>query len=215
MKTTNLLAKNAKIAKSKVNTFNFGIPAYRSAKTGLVTCPAAKDCINGCYARQGAYVWSNVNQAYENRLAETLKDDFPLTMMIEIIERKAERIRIHDSGDFYSYEYLSKWLKIIDSLPHVEFYCYTKRVDLFKEYQINLPSNFTVIFSYGGKFDHLISPALDTHSAVFSSKEQLDRAQYLDATDNDDTIFLLNKTKETGIGLIYHGASSKNWGLRQ
>ena len=211
---TKLLAKNRKIAKSKVNTFNFGIPAYQSI-TGLITCPGAKDCIKGCYARQGAYAWSPVKQAYENRLQATLSDNFPIDLWEAIVENKAERIRIHDSGDFYSYEYLCKWLLIAESLPHVEFYCYTKRVDLFKEYRITPPKNFTVIFSYGGKFDHLIEPNTDKHSVVFSNENDLLSSGYLDASDNDDTIFLLNTTKETGIGLIYHGASSKDWGLRQ
>ena len=126
-----LLTRNSKIRKSEKRTFNFGIPAYQST-TGLKTCPNAGACAKGCYALAGAYRFSNVAQAFERRLAVTQSNEFIDLMLKEIDANRAERIRIHDSGDFYSEEYLQRWLKIIRARPHVEFYAYTKMISLFK-----------------------------------------------------------------------------------
>lgn len=139
----NYLSQNSKIKKmTGVKTFNWGIPAFRS-KDGFSTCPKAGICAKGCYAKQGAYTWSNVSQAFENRLTLSQSNQFIDTLNAEIKRRKVQRLRIHDSGDFYNAEYLDKWLKIVQANPDVQFYAYTKMVEMFKSY--TLPNNFPVI----------------------------------------------------------------------
>ena len=65
----NLLTQNTKIKKTSktlgVKLMNFGIPAYKSA-SGKLTCPMADECVKFCYAKKGAYIWSNVQPAFEN-----------------------------------------------------------------------------------------------------------------------------------------------------
>lgn len=213
-----MLAKNKKIKQSgndKVTVYNFGIPAFQSA-AGLRTCPLAGTCKIGCYATQGAYAWSNVQAAYESRLKATLQSNFSevMTELIKVKNKTAERqvkqliIRIHDSGDFYSKEYLEKWLKVINRFPNVKFYAYTKMVPLFNLFkkQGRIPRNFTVIYSEGGVMDKLIKPS-DRHARVFPDYESLVRAGYSDASKNDLVAIGQNKK----IGLIYHGAKSKTW----
>jgi len=204
-----LLVRNSKIKKSKHRTFNFGIPAYQSG-TGLKTCPNAGACAKGCYALAGAYRFSNVAQAFERRLALTLTDEFIDVMLKEIDETRAERIRIHDSGDFYSEEYLDRWVKIMIARPNVEFYAYTKMVSLFKRRLKGLPSNFKVIFSFGGTEDKLIDVNKDRHSLVFSSEKELKSRGYANASEQDDIAL----GKNPKIGLVYHGTKNienTNW----
>lgn len=69
-------------------------------------------------------------------------------------KRNTKRVRIHESGDFFSAEYLMGWLLVAMQNPDLEFYCYSKSLDLFMG--LDLPSNFYLTASYGGKFDHLI-----------------------------------------------------------
>lgn len=197
MKAKNLLTQNAKMKKSSDRIFNFGIPAYKSS-TGLKTCPFAGSCAKGCYAQMGTYTWTPVKNAYEHRLEQTLKDDFVQVMDLEIKKRKVTKIRIHDSGDFYSREYLQKWLTIIDLNPMVEFYTYTKSIPFFQN--ANLPKNFRVIYSYGGLRDNLIQVDKDNHARVFLSEAELNDSGYLNCSDDDNLIFNTNK-----IGLVYHG----------
>jgi len=204
----NLLTQNSKMKKASLKTFNFGITAYYSKKHNMFTCPQALTCVANCYARQGAYIWSNVNQAFENRLGITLQDNFPELMIDEIKRKKAQVIRIHDSGDFYSREYLQKWLKVIDSFPSVQFYAYTKSYDLFKGEK--LPKNFIVIFSQGSK---LKLDKKKRHAVVFESLDALKKAGYVDASV-DDTVAWSSDNKK--IGLVYHGnkKATKNGFIR-
>lgn len=198
-----LLVRNSKIKKSKYRTFNFGIPAYKSA-SGMFTCPNAGACAKGCYALAGAYRFSNVAQAFERRLTITQSEDFVRIMLQDIDKNRAERIRIHDSGDFYSEEYLDKWLEIVRARPNVQFYAYTKMVSLFKRRLKDIPSNFVVIFSFGGTEDKLIDVSKDRHSLVFTSLKELKSRGYANASEQDDIAL----GKNPKIGLVYHGTKN-------
>ena len=201
-----LLSKNSKMKNSENTTykriFNFTLPALQT-KEGFKTCPNASACAVGCYARQGAYVFSNVAKKHHANFAATLSPTFINDMLQEINKLKPDLIRIHDSGDFYNESYLQSWLTIIKITPKVKFYAYTKMISLFKKYQANnlLPINFTIIYSLGGKEDHLIDQNIDRHSKVFNNLTDLENQGYID-TSKDDTKALGINNK---IGLVYHG----------
>ena len=124
----NLLTQNSKIKKTskklEVRLFNFGIPAYKSA-SGKITCPFAGDCVKFCYAKKGAYIWSNVKPAFEKRYELTKTDDFVDKMNEEIAKKKPDYVRVHDSGDYYSRAYLDKWLDV--AIPTVLICLKTRR----------------------------------------------------------------------------------------
>lgn len=187
--------QNSKLKKSGI--FSWGIPAGD-------TCPGKNTCAFGCYARQGFFVMPTVKRAQEKRLEFSKSPDFVPNLIAEIKKRKVKILRIHDSGDFYSKVYLENWMAIIRACPEVQFYAYTKMVPFFQN-KI-LPENFRVIFSFGGKWDHKIKPLIEPHSKVFSSTQELKKAKYSDAS-KDDTV-ALNSRK---VGLVYHGAKSKQW----
>lgn len=203
--TMELLTKNTKIAKTRsVRAYNFGIPAYRS-EAGFATCPFAGLCAKGCYAQAGAYKFSNVAQAFEKRLALTRKPaEFLQAILVELDRKRVERLRVHDSGDFYNPEYLQLWLDIAVARPHVQFYAYTKSVAWVKDAQAKgqVPSNFTFVFSYGGRQDNLIDRSKDRHSWVFSTERAMHEAGYADTTETDDNAANPAILK---IGLVYHG----------
>jgi hypothetical protein len=190
-----LLTQNSKLkATSKLNglkVFNFGIPAQD-------TCLWAGDCKKYCYASKGAYIWSNVKPAFERRLDVTKQDNFPEIMIAEITKRKIDVVRIHDSGDFYSREYLHKWFKVMESMPRVKFYAYSKSLPLFEG--VKLPDNFTLIKSEGGKRDDLIDASSDRHARIFKSEHELIAAEYANASEND----LIAIGSNPKIGLIAH-----------
>ena len=190
-----LLTQNSKLKKTSKTTglrvFNFGIPAQD-------TCLWAGECKKYCYASKGAYIWSNVKPAFQRRLDATKQDNFPQLMIAEILKKKASVIRIHDSGDFYSREYLMKWFKVMEALPDVVFYAYSKSLPLFTGEK--LPSNFKLIKSEGGKRDDLINPSVDRHARIFKTEAELIAEGYANASEND-LIAIGNNPK---IGLIAH-----------
>jgi hypothetical protein len=96
---------------------------------------------------------------------------------------KDKYVRIHDSGDFFSGEYLDAWILLAGINPSVTFYAYTKEVEMVKKRK--LPDNFKILFSMGGKQDHLIDVERDRHAEVFPSLEALEAAGYADQGDSD------------------------------
>lgn len=182
-----LLTQNSKIKKTGkhfgVRLFNFGITAYKSKSTGRIICPFADKCVKYCYAQKGAYIWSNVSPAFEQRYLLTLSQDFEEKMCNEIRKKKADVIRVHDSGDFYSREYLNKWLRIARAFPEVRFYAYTNSLNLIRE--ASIPGNFDFIFSDGGKLAHTIDREDERHSLVFQTKSEMSAKGYVDSSEYD------------------------------
>ena len=199
-----LLTMNSKLRKTSkllgVKVFNFGIPAYKSA-SGKLTCPFADECVKFCYAQKGAYVWSNVKPAFEKRYELTRSDEFVSKMSDELFKKRPDYVRIHDSGDYYSKSYLQKWIDIANLFPEIKFYSYTNSVAMLKE--ANLPSNFDVIFSDSGKQKNMIDVINDRHTKIFSSKQALEDAGYVNASELDlyATKWFSNNNK---VGLVFH-----------
>jgi len=200
----NLLTQNSKLKKTSkslgLRVFNFGIPAYKSA-SGKLTCPFADACVKFCYAKKGAYIWSNVQPAFEKRYQLSKTDDFVNKMNQEIIKKKPDYVRVHDSGDYYSNAYLRKWLAVAIHNPQVRFYSYTNCVSMLKN--TKLPNNYDIIFSDSGKQKHLIDEKKDRHTRIFSTHNELISAGYTDASSVDlMATKWFNKTNK--VGLIFH-----------
>jgi len=201
----NLLTQNGKIKETSekvgLNIFNFSIPAYKS-KTGKLTCPFADSCVKYCYAQKGNYKrFPKIGELIEQRYQLTKQNIFVASMNIEIKKKKADAIRIHDSGDFYSKEYLDKWISIANDNPNVKFYAYTKSIPLFVGKK--LPTNMDIIFSTGSKKDELINFETHRHAKIFNNVEELEKEGYVNASKIDffATKFYSSNKK---IGLIYH-----------
>jgi len=199
----NLLTQNSKIKKTSkyfgVRLFNWTLPAYKS-KSGKIICPMAGDCVKFCYARKGAYIWSNVNKAHEDRYEFSKTEGFVEAMIKEIKRKKADYIRVHDSGDYYSPKYMDKWFQIATVLPNVRFYSYTNMVDMVQRSYI--PDNFDFIFSDSGKQSHLIDPRVHRHTKIFSVGS--DMSGYVNASEYDLYATKWFSPDNNRIGLIYH-----------
>ena len=202
---------NAKLAKTatihgiaKAHYVSFNLPAQK-------TCPSAGNCKNWCYASTGTYLFpSSVNLRLQNFdwLRHTKNIEIMANEIHHTMIRKNKRIRvvrIHDSGDFFSTSYLYAWIKVARWNPDKLFYAYTKEVKRIKELIAEfgddlIPSNLTLIFSFGGRHDHMIDTENDYNAKVFATRQELESSGYVD-TGKDDLTFL--KTKK--IGLVVHG----------
>jgi len=197
-----LLSQNDKLKKTSkitgIKTFDFAIPAIK-------TCPFADACKKYCYANKGAYKWPVVKNKLQWNFKQTKLKSFVKKINAEIKKHNIKAIRIHSSGDFYSKDYLNKWIEIIRENPTVIFYAYTKSIPYFKSlFNIKkgfendkLPKNFKVIYSYGGLKDSLIKNS-DRHAKVFNEGDI--KKSYAYTGDNDHIALGRNKK----IGLIKH-----------
>ena len=126
---------NRKLGK-KIGIFN--LPAEK-------TCPGrTKECGRVCYAKKAERIYPNSlakrrwNHAFANSLG------FVQAITDEIRKYGLEKVRIHESGDFYNQRYLNRWIKIAADCPDTRFLAFTKSFHLdFSK----IPANLVVICS--------------------------------------------------------------------
>lgn len=177
-----LLTQNSQL--KKLGVWNWTLPAWAGRlQDGRTynTCPSAGICAKVCYARSGAYRFSNVLRRHEANLAFVL-DDLPgweQAMTEELGARRFEGkwVRVHDAGDFFSDEYTTAWLRIMRARPAVTFYAYTKEVQRFRRLvEPDAPTNFRWCYSLGGKHDALLDPDIDRLADVFPTEDSIAEA---------------------------------------
>jgi len=136
------------------------------------TCPGAGECLKWCYEIKIERIYPNVRESRERNLKFSKSKDFVDKIVEYLKKRKEKRIRIHESGDFYSEEYFKKWIEIAKRCPNKIFYTYTKSFVVFNVYPKDLPKNFIVIQSYGSKDDSKIDPSRNTARVIENLKEK-------------------------------------------
>lgn len=111
------------------------------------------------------------------RVIPGLEDDSHLTPYLRFwMACGGQAVRIHDSGDFFSAEYLDGWREIAKRNPQILFYAYTKEVSLVKGRKPL--ANLLTCFSMGGRQDSMIDVDVDRHADVFPDLESLSAAGY-------------------------------------
>lgn len=200
----------------------FSLPAGR-------TCPAAKTCwsranrdnetgerlgpvidgpetIHRCYAASEEQRFPHVfNRRMENfsTCVQILKDRGPegLADAFDNVVGKAV-IRIHPSGDFFSYDYLRAWC-LFASRRADAVYAYTKSVHFVEQAMREniIPGNMTFLASMGGEHDQL-AMRLGMRTAVIVQSEE-EAARLGLPVDHDDT--LAANPAVPHLALLVHG----------
>jgi len=199
-----LLTQNSELRPDGI--FNWSLPAFGVTLTNGTTmnvCPSAGACASYCYARNGTYNFSNVKARHIWNLEFVLNDlsGWTAQMLSEVQHPKmsGKHVRIHDSGDFFSDQYLLAWRFIAMSTPAVTFYCYTKEVSRFKRLiEPYCPDNFRYLYSLGGKEDHLVDLENDRHADVFPDDAAILDAGYMNQ-DASDLLAITLPTNKIGI----------------
>lgn len=200
-----------------------------SSGKAVNVCPTAGACVKVCYARNGTYNFRHVRAAHVRNLERVRDDlagwmvemldelghkryrpsgrptlpDLPrdhlAPTVAELLDAGAALVRIHDGGDFFSEEYLLAWLSIAAQTPDVLFYCYTKRVSMFKAVvEEHAPDNFLWCYSTGGREDGLIDRERDYHADVFPNDAAIEEAGYYNQ-DAHDLLCVVAPTNRIGI----------------
>ena len=123
------------------------------------TCPGAGSCQIDCFARKGGFIQYEHGWLSRSKILTYLLNDptgFTAQLNAEIADEvKAGKkggysvsIRWHDSGDFFSPEYMKIAFGIAESNPDAKFYAYTK---IAAAALGNKPTNFIINWSEGAK----------------------------------------------------------------
>ena len=105
------------------------------------------DC-PGCYAK----AMTRYTDVFTNMVDNTVSARRVPVATVAAIEKELYSgavvpgiFRIHDSGDFFSYEYFAAWCAMIARHPETKFGAYTKENAIVEKYGIdNLPANFSL-----------------------------------------------------------------------
>ena len=156
------------------------------------TCPQAKECL----VKVGRWSGAFENKSHSFRCYAASAERFPSVRAhrwanyhyvryrgIPVIPKKAENIRIHASGDFFSQRYFDMWLKLCEDNPKINFWAFTKSL-LFWINRINdIPDNLILTASWGGKEDYLIDEHKLKNVQVISSSDGVEK-ELIDVNDD-------------------------------
>jgi hypothetical protein len=96
--------------------------------------------------------------------------------IVELVTAKlpadAGIIRIHVGGDFFSPVYFDAWITIAKNNPSILFYAYTKSLPYWVKRIDDIPENFVLTASRGGRRDDLIETYNLRSAVVVFSKKQ-------------------------------------------
>jgi hypothetical protein len=214
-------SNNSKLRKleSKLGkkVFTFSLPAG-------YTCPGANKCLTKfdrttgkivdgahqefrCFAASMESVFTGFRDNNSRNL-ELLKEagnrENARTLILTSLPVKAQIVRIHVSGDFFSEEYLCAWIDVALARPDIQFYAYTKSLRFVVNHLSEIPSNLSITASEGGKWDHLIrGNGLKSSRVVMSIEEA--SVLGLDI-DHDDSHAAAG---ENSFALLIHGQQPK------
>lgn len=177
-------------------------------------CPNAGACAKFCYARNGTYLFPKVRGKHLTNLELVTQDeDWPHEILAELRHRRfrptgerreipgledvshlniwcqswlyagGQAVRIHDSGDFFNETYLQGWIYVANAMQDILFYAYTKEVAMLRGR--DLPDNMLIVFSMGGKQDHLLDLEVDRHADVFPDLDAIEAAGYFSQHESD------------------------------
>ncbi len=173
--------------------YEFNLPAGH-------TCPQASECLlkadretgkmtHGknqvfrCYAAMTERFPAVRDARWSNLEAIRASKDM-VNLISTAIPKKANRIRIHGSGDFFKQSYFDAWLEIARLNPEILFWAFTKSVQFWIKRMDTVPANLILQASRGGKQDHLIEE-YDLKSATVFKTVALAKASGL-PLDVDD-----------------------------
>lgn len=203
---------NSKLGKS---IYTFSLPSG-------YTCPFAKDCLakvnrltgkltDGphtqfrCFSASQEALFPSVRKSrWDNfeKVKNAIKNNTLVDLILNSIPKKATIIRVHVAGDYYNQAYFNAWMEVAKRLPSVTFYAYTKSIGYWVNQLGNIPSNFKLNASYGGKQDSLIEQYNLKSVKVVYTVEQAGN----NIIDHDDTSAYM---QDKSFCLLLHGVQPK------
>jgi len=113
-------------------------------------------------------------------------------------------VRLHVAGDFFNQKYFDAWLTVAKNNPDRIFYAYTKSLQYWINRLNDIPVNFKLNASKGGKLDNLIDQYnLKYAEVVYSEQEAKEKGLEIDHDDSHAYDF------NHSFALLIHGTQPK------
>ena len=150
--------------------------------------------------------WYNYDLLRESMYTSEQTQDVAMgNLILSSLDKQPKKklIRVHESGDFWTENYLKAWINVANELNDRIFYAYTKSLNSWLHLNELIPKNLYLSASYGGALDALIPayPKVFFRVAyvVYSEEEAEKRGLEI---DHDDSLCLGDKS----FALLVHGS---------
>ena len=135
----------------KVKAWLFSLPPVKS-------CLNSKSCENDCYALKAYKQYPSAKALWDYNFY-LVQNDLDLLFerldkqLAKIAKSKLKVVRIHQSGDFYSQEYIDVWRRLAKKYSGIQFYGYTKVNEILDLTQFEKLDNVSIVKSLvAGKY---------------------------------------------------------------
>jgi hypothetical protein len=159
--------------------------AYADRETGRIT--KGKHSEFKCYSAVTerfpavrAKSWSNY-ELVRFQEPQTIAD-----LLCALLPKRAELIRIHAAGDFFSQPYFDAWLEVCRREPGRRFWAFTKSIRYWLARINDVPPNLNMRASLGSKHDDLIIEHGLKYARVVYSPQEAERLNL--RIDSDDSL---------------------------
>lgn len=158
-----------------------------------------------CFSASQEVVYTNTYNS-RSRNFESLRG-LSMSGMVDLISSNQPKNlgigRIHVAGDFFNRDYFNAWLQVAIDNPDRLYYAYTKSLPYWLSSQSDIPYNFVLTASRGGRCDNLITEhGLRESVVVYSEQEAADLGLEI---DHDDSHAANPDTREQSFALLIHG----------
>ena len=201
----------------QVCVYNFSLPSGHA-------CPFADECLSKadrydghitdgpnttfrCFSASDEARHPSVRQQrwYNFQLLRQCKTKAEMVALIlDSLPARFDIMRVHIGGDFYNQMYFEAWLEVARLKPGQTFYAYTKSIPYWIANIGNIPDNFVLNASRGGRMDAMIDEAdLKVAEVVFSLDEADTKGLEIDHDER-------HAIQDTGnFALLIHGTQPK------
>ena len=211
---------NAKLKSLGGKVYTFSLPSGW-------TCPSAKDChskavkgtdgkyhlVDGkhtqfrCFSATQEIVYKAVREQrqFNFDLLRANRQPAEMAHLLKVsIPQDATIIRVHVGGDFFNEDYMFAWFVAARCHPDKTFYAYTKSLDYWVKLKEEIPPNFKLNASKGGRHDNMIDAyKLKYAEVVFTEDEAHQKGLEI---DHDDSHAFL---QDNSFALLLHGVQPK------
>jgi len=124
-------------------------------------------------------------------------------IVLRSIPPDATIVRVKEGGDFMTQAEFDGWMLATKSAPEVLFYAYTKSLPFWIRRRDEIPENFKLIASYGGKWDALIDDYGLRSVRIVDDAEEAERLGLsISSAWDDKTAYTTDKS----FAILVHGS---------
>ncbi len=156
-----------------------------------------------CFSATQENIFKNTRKQREHnfKLLRNLKSAGSMAELIQAsLPVKGKVVRLHVAGDFFNQNYFDSWMIVAKNNPSRIFYTYTKSLQFWVNRLGQIPDNFKLTASMGGKLDSLISEYNLKYARVVYSNEEA-TALGLEVDHDDKHAY----EGDNSFGLLIHG----------